>query len=182
MRKRLGLDFSGAVKLIGERVGIEVIDAPLHAREADPNEKNWEVLSTAAEWFSTQLVSDIGSGARAYLESRSLTVEACAGFGLGFAPRDPQLLRKYLHALGFDDERQTEAGLIVARDGGTQPRARFQHRITFPILDESGHHVGFGARALDDRTPKYLNSPESRVFQKRRHALWPSLGKAGDAA
>lgn len=168
VRKRLGLDFSGAVKLIGERVGIEVIDAPLHARVADPNEKNWEVLSASAEWFGTQLSSDVGSAARTYLESRSLSSEACVSFGLGFAPRDPQALRKYLHALGFDDDRQTEAGLIVLREGESQPRTRFQHRVTFPILDEYGHHVGFGARALDDRTPKYLNSPESQVFQKRR--------------
>ncbi len=169
VRKRLGLDWPSAIKMIGERVGIEVIDTPSRMVVADPNERNWEVLATAAEWFRTQLAAEsIGRDAREYLSGRGIDESACARFGIGFSPRDPQSLRRYLHGLGFDDARLLEAGLLVLRDGETEPRQRFFGRIMFPIVDELGHHVAFGGRALGDEAPKYLNSGESGVFQKRR--------------
>ncbi|HYW33412.1 MAG TPA: DNA primase, partial [Gemmatimonas sp.] len=168
VRKRQGLDFSSAVKLVGERSGIEVIDAPRRAAVADPNEPNWEVLSSAAEWFRTQLAGPLGAAAREYLTSRNIDEAARERFGIGFAPRDAMLLRRYLHSLGFDDTRLTEAGLLVVREGASEPSTRFRGRVMFPILDELGHHVGFGGRALGDHKPKYLNSPQSEVFQKRR--------------
>lgn len=168
VRKRLGLEFTAAVKMVGERAGIEVIDAPRRAQVADPNEPNWELLSTAGEWFREQLASPAGLAAREYLTSRALDDAACVRFGVGFAPRDNQAMRRYLHGLGFDDTRQLDAGLLALRDGDAEPRVRFRGRVMFPILDELGHHVGFGGRAMGDATPKYLNSPESAVFQKRR--------------
>lgn len=169
LRKRLGLDFVGAIKLVGERVGIEVVDQPARAHAPDPNEKNWEVLATTAEWFRAQLAEEsLGRDARGYLEGRGIDASACARFGIGFAPRDAQALRRYLHSLGFEDARQLEAGVIVKRDEDSEPRARFIGRIMFPIVDELGHHVAFGGRATGDATPKYLNSGESVVFQKRR--------------
>ncbi|MBL0172586.1 MAG: DNA primase [Gemmatimonadaceae bacterium] len=169
LRKRLGLDWVGAVKLVGERVGIEVIDQPTRAHAPDPNERNWEVLATAAEWFRTQLADDVvGREARAYLAGRGLDAAACARFGIGFAPRDAQALRRYLNGLGFDETRQLDAGLLARRETDAEPRARFVGRIMFPILDELSHHVAFGGRAMGDAIPKYLNSGESGVFQKRR--------------
>jgi len=169
LRKRLGLDWPSAVKFVGEKVGIEVIDAPRRAQAPDPNAPNHEALAAAAEWFQTQLRDEQGGrAAREYLESRELDPHAWHRFGLGFAPRDGQALRRYLRSLGYDDERQLEAGLLVVREGDTEPRGRFRGRIMFPILDEIGRHVGFGGRAMGDDQPKYLNSPESPVFQKRR--------------
>jgi len=169
VRKRLGLDWPSAVKMIGERVGIEVIDTPARAQAADPNEKHWEVLASAAEWFRVQLSDDkVGRDAREYLSGRAIDAEACARFGIGFAPRDAQALRRHLRALGFDDTRQLDAGILLLREGENEPRARFRGRIMFPIVDEMGHHVAFGGRAMGDDTPKYLNSAESDVFQKRR--------------
>ena len=168
VRKRLGLDFPGAIKLIGERVGIEVVDTPSRLSAPDPNERNWEVLSTATEWYRAQLVHEaIGRDARQYLDGRGIDESTCARFAVGFAPRDAQSLRRYLHGLGFDDARLVEAGLLVLRDGETEPRQRFFGRIMFPIVDELGHHIAFGGRAIGDDTPKYLNSGESAVFQKR---------------
>jgi len=169
VRKRLGLDWPSAVKMIGDRVGIEVIDTPARQQVADPNERNWEVLATAAEWFRRQLEDAVvGRDAREYLEGRGLDLAARTRFGLGFAPRDAVALRRYLHSLGFDDARQLEAGLLMVREGETEPRMRFGGRVMFPIVDELGHHVAFGGRSLGDATPKYLNSGESAVFQKRR--------------
>lgn len=168
VRKRLGLDFISAVKMIGERVGIEVIDAPTRQHAPDPNEGNWEVLATAAEWFRTQLDHEtVGKDARDYLTSRGIDVAARTRFGIGFAPRDGQALRRYLHTLGFDDARLLEAGLLKIREDSTDPYMAFRGRVMFPILDEFGHHVGFGGRAMGDDTPKYLNSSESKVFKKR---------------
>jgi DNA primase len=168
-RKRLGLDWPSAVKHVGERFGVEVIDAPSREHVPDKNEPNWEVLATAAEWFRERLQDDqVGREAREYLDSRGLDVVARERFGIGFAPRDPQLLRRHLHTLGFDDSRLLEAGLLVSPEGGAEPRLRFRERVMFPIIDESGHHVGFGGRVIGNKEPKYLNSPESGVFQKRR--------------
>lgn len=188
VQKHLSLSWVDAVKLIGERSGIEVIDQPKRAHVPDPNEKNWEVLATAAEWFRSQLSDDaLGRESRAYLEQqRGIDPEACARFGIGYAPRDAQAMRRHLHALGFDDARQIDAGLIVQRDGETDFRARFINRIVFPIQDELGHHVAFGGRALGDGSPKYLNSSESAVFQKRRtlyglHTAKQAMRRAGRA-
>jgi DNA primase len=169
VRKRLGLDWPSAVKYIGEKVGIEVIDAPRRAQAPDPNAPNYEALAAAAEWFQKQLRGEeVGRAAREYLQSRALDPHAWHQFGLGFAPRDGQALRRYLHSLGHDDARQTEAGLLVVREGESEPRVRFRGRVMFPIHDELGRYVGFGGRAMGDDQPKYLNSPESAVFQKRR--------------
>ncbi|MCA2984354.1 DNA primase [Gemmatimonas sp.] len=169
IRKRLGLDWPSAVKYIGEKVGIEVVDTPRRAQAPDPNAPNYEALAAAAEWFQGQLRDEqTGRPAREYLESRALDPHAWHRFGLGFAPRDPQALRRHLHALGVDDARQLECGILVHRDGEGEPRIRFRGRVMFPIQDELGRYVGFGGRAMGDEQPKYLNSPESSVFQKRR--------------
>lgn len=169
LRKRLSLDFTSAVKLLGEKVGIEVIDAPTRAHAPDPNESNWEVLAHAAAFFQTQLREpDMGRDARAYLEGRALDDAACSRFGIGFAPRDGQLLIRHLATLGFDQERAREAGLLVVREEDGSVRPRFRGRVMFPIVDELGRYVAFGGRAMGDDTPKYLNSPESAVFHKRR--------------
>ncbi|QJR34898.1 DNA primase [Gemmatimonas groenlandica] len=187
VRKRLGLDWPSAVKMIGERVGIDVIDVPMRAQASDPNAPNFEVLAAAAEWFQRQLTEEAtGRDARAYLQQRQLDDAAWERFGLGFAPRDLQALRRYLHSLGADDARLIEAGLFVVREGETEPRPRFRGRLMFPILDELGRHVGFGGRALGDDTPKYLNSPESVVFQKRKtlynmHTAKQAMRRAGRA-
>jgi DNA primase len=168
LRKRLALDFTSAVKLLGEKVGIEVVDAPSRAHAPDPNESNWEVLAHAAAFFQAQLREpEVGRGARAYLEGRALDDAVWSRFGIGFAPRDGQLLLKHLATLGFDQERAREAGLLVLREEDGSVRPRFRGRVMFPIVDELGRHVGFGGRALGDDTPKYLNSSESAVFQKR---------------
>ncbi len=168
VRKRFGLDWPAAVKHVGERVGVEVIDTPKRELPPDPNARNWEVLSVASDWFRRQLEDeDVGRSAREYLKDRSIDAAACERFGIGFSPSDAQSMRKYLHSLGFDDSRLLEAGLLVEADD-QEPRARFRDRVMFPIQDEVGNFVGFGGRVMGNREPKYLNSSESSVFQKRR--------------
>jgi DNA primase len=169
VQKILKMDFTASVKYVGEQSGIEVVDTPRRAQAPDPNARNWEVLAMAAEWFHAQLMHEtVGRVAMQYLNDRGIDSAAIDKFSLGYAPRDAALLRSHLHTFGFDDTRQLECGILSSREGESEPRANFRNRVMFPIVDEAGHHVGFGGRALGDGIPKYLNSAESAVFHKRQ--------------
>ena len=167
LQKRLGMEWPAAVRLVGEKVGIDVPDNTQRREGPDPREAVWEVVGTAAEYFRRMLwEDDSGRGARAYLEQRRITREVAERFGLGWAPREIGLLRTYMNALGFEDDRLTEAGLLTTGEDQTEPRPRFRARLIFPILDVAGHTVGFGGRLIAPGEPKYLNSAESAVFSK----------------
>jgi len=169
VQKHLGLDFVEAVKLVGAKSGVEVREVARRVEEKDPREPGWEINGAAADFFRRRLCeSPEGETARDYLTSRGLTREDADRFGVGYAPADRTAMRDSLVALGFEADRQLAAGLLVARETSPEPRARFRHRLMFPIFDATGHVVGFGGRILGDGEPKYLNSAESEVFAKRR--------------
>ncbi|MBC7673444.1 MAG: DNA primase [Polaromonas sp.] len=168
LMKRIGVDFVTAVKMVGEKSGIEVIDIPTgRPDEKDAREPLWEVNAAAAEYFSRTLWNeDSGTAARAYIAQRDVSRELADKVGLGYAPREIGLMRGHLNTLGFDDERLIEAGLLHVPEGVTEPRPRFRDRLIFPIYDVSSRVVGFGGRLLGPGEPKYLNSAESPVFSK----------------
>ncbi|MEO8576225.1 MAG: DNA primase [Gemmatimonadales bacterium] len=167
LTKRLGVEWPEAVKMVGEKVGIEVIDTKVRREGPDPREPIWELQATAAAYFQKMLWDDgVGAQAREYLTDRGVTRAVADDFGLGFAPREIGLMRSYMNALGFDDARLQEGGLLVTSEQETEPRPRFRGRLMFPILDALGRNVGFGGRLLGPGEPKYLNSPESPVFSK----------------
>lgn len=169
VQKHLGLDFVDAVKWVGAKAGVDVPEVARSTTERDSREPLWEVMSTAAEFLRSQLWDGTAAApAREYLTSRSLDREEAERFGIGYASRDGAALREHLHALGFDDDRQLQAGLLAVREDRPEPRPRFRDRLTFPIFDAAGHVVGFGGRVLGDGQPKYLNSPESEIFSKRK--------------
>ncbi|MDB4882600.1 MAG: primase [Gemmatimonadetes bacterium] len=170
LMKRLGVDWPSAVRMVAEKSGIEVVETQTRrADQKDDRDPLWEVNGTAADYFRRMLwEDDIGKDARAYLEERAISRELADRVGLGFAPREIGLMRGYLTTLGFDDERMTQAGLLVLPDEGTEPRPRFRGRLMFPIYDVSNRVVGFGGRLLGPGEPKYLNSAESAVFSKGR--------------
>jgi DNA primase len=127
------------------------------------------VNAAAAEFFRRQLWEDpVGEIARDYLRQRSLDREDAERFTMGFAPRDGTLLRAHLATLGFDAERQLAAGVLARREDLPDPRPRFRNRLMFPIYDLRDNVAGFGGRVLGEGEPKYLNSPETEVFSKRR--------------
>ncbi len=168
-RKRLGLDFVGAVKHVGQRFGVDVRENESRRQEPDDRERLWEANAAAADWFRVRLwEDDVGREARSYLEAREITREVADQFGLGFASRDADSLISHLHTLGFTDDVLLDAGLLFQREEDGDVRPRFRGRLIFPILDASGRHVGFGGRLLGTGEPKYLNSPESRVYSKAR--------------
>jgi DNA primase len=167
VQKYLGLDFVGAVKLVGEKSGVEVRETAGRREETDAREPFWEINAAAAEFFQKQLRdAPEGAAAREYLESRTISPADANRFAVGFAPRGDDL-RAHLSTLGFSDQRQLQAGLLVQREGRPEPIVRFRNRLMFPIWDAAGHLVGFGGRIMGAGEPKYLNSAESEIFTKR---------------
>ena len=179
VREHLGMDFVEAVRYVAARAGVDVQEtrAQREPGEKDPREPLWEATSAAAELFREALwESPEAQAARAYLESRQLSREQADRFTLGYAARDGGWVER-LRALGHDDARLLEVGLLVARDDGTPPRARFRGRLMFPIHDPSGRVIGFGGRVLGEGEPKYLNSPQGTLFDKGRSLYGLSWAK-----
>jgi DNA primase len=169
LSKRLGLDWPSAVRQVAGKAGIEIREVETHRSGPDPREPLWEVTGSAADYFRRMLWDDeTGRPARDYLASRHIDRETADRFGLGFAPPAIGLMRSYLQTLGFDDERQITAGVLSQPEEGREPRPRFRGRLIFPIFDAVGHTVGFGGRLIGSGDVKYVNSPESAVFAKRR--------------
>jgi DNA primase len=166
VQKRLGLDFVGAVKYVGEKAGVEVTEVS-RSKDAgpDPRERFWEINAAAADWFSRQLWSDAGAVAREYLEGRDFGRDLSERFGFGFAPRGDGL-RDHMESLGYDLATLATAGLYVVREEGEEPRPRFRNRLMIPIYDTQNRVIAFGGRIIGQGEPKYLNSPESPTFQK----------------
>jgi DNA primase len=169
LQKRLGVEWPAAVKLVGEKSGIEVREVHRQREGPDPREPLWELNAAAAEYFSRLLWDDpAGAAARDYLERRGISREVATQAELGWAPADQATMREYLNSLGFDDPRLLEVGLLLQREETGELRTRFRSRLMFPIRDAGGRHVGFGGRVLGSGEPKYLNSPDSPAFTKGR--------------
>ncbi|HVA56828.1 MAG: DNA primase [Gemmatimonadaceae bacterium] len=169
VQKRLGMDFVDAVKYVGQKAGIDVQEVSRKREGPDAREPLWEANAAAAEYFRRMLwEGESGLAAREYLAQREVNQEQADRFMLGFAPREIGLMRAHLQTLGFDDERQLLAGLLVKRDETEEPRPRFRGRLMFPILDAQGRVVAFGGRLIGSGEPKYLNSGESPTFIKGR--------------
>ncbi|MDP9176833.1 MAG: DNA primase, partial [Gemmatimonadota bacterium] len=180
LTKRLGVDWPEAVRIVGEKAGIEVRDTKTKREGPDPREPFWELNATAAEYFRQLLWDEtIGAPAREYLAERDISRAVAEEFSLGFAPREIGLMRTYMNTLGFDDARLLEAGLLVQPDLETEPRPRFRNRLIFPIHDFAGRHVGFGGRLLGPGDVKYLNSSDTPVFSKGK--LLYGLNKSRNA-
>lgn len=167
LRKRYGMDWPTSVRHVAERSGVTIREVSSRREGPDPREPLWEVNAAAEEWFRRTLREDAaGAPAREYLAQREITLDVAERFGLGFTPRDG--LTAHLTTLGFDDNRQLEAGLLVQREGSDALRPRFRNRLMFPIYDTSGRTAGFGGRVIGAGEPKYLNSPETAAFTKGR--------------
>ncbi|MCS7301022.1 MAG: DNA primase [Fimbriimonadales bacterium] len=160
-----GLSFREALRRLAERAGIELrADAlPQHA----PDERDrLRRLMYAANFFYRQALQRTPA-AQAYLAGRGLTPDTIEAFELGYAPDGWDYLLRFLQRHQFSLDDAERAGLLKAREDGSSYYDRFRNRITFPIHDVAGRVIAFGARALGDEEPKYLNSPETPLFEKR---------------
>ena len=162
-------EFPEAVKLAAEKCGIPIPRpkerSPEERKENQQRAALVEIHREAQTFFVTQIEGTLeGKAARAYLEDRGLDIEALSRFGIGYAPSGGDLLLRHLKAK-YNEKLLVDSGLI-SRDQSGRFFDRFRRRITFPISNESGKIVAFGARALGDDQPKYLNSPETPIYSK----------------
>ena len=178
LMKARNLSFAESVEDLGDRYGISIRYERGPAPER-PQEDLYRILQAASETYRELLRSSSGGkGAREFLRRRGITPEAEQEFSLGYGGGGKDLLDA-LAREGVDPARAEAAGLLVPREGGGY-RERFRGRVTFPVADARGRICGFGARAVDDAVPKYLNSPESQVYRKSSllyglHQALPSI-------
>ncbi len=163
-------EFPEAVKVVAEKCGIAVPRqkerSPEERKENQQRSVLVEMHREAQSFFVKQLEGTLeGKAARAYLEDRGLDKDAIARFGIGYAPSGGDALLSRLK-LKFNEKLLVDSGLVSRDHSAGRLFDRFRRRITFPISNESGKIVAFGARALGDDMPKYLNSPETPIYSK----------------
>jgi DNA primase len=174
-----GLPFMDAVKELADAAGMEVpAPDPRSQQKAERAAGLYDVVEAAQRWFEEQLGGLEGAEARAYLEKRGITDATRRRFGFGFAPDARNKLRGALKDLGH--EKLIEAGLLVQPEDEREPYDRFRGRLMFPIRDQRGRVIGFSGRILGAGEPKYLNSPDTPLFDKGRTLF--NLDKAAPAA
>lgn len=163
VKKRDGVEFGEALRTLAERAGVE-LRSNSGANEA--YDRTLAVNEAAIAFFRQALAgSTAGEEARAYVARRGLDAPTVEAFELGFAPEGWEHLCGFLRGKGFTDAELLQAGLVSERESGGV-YDRFRRRLIFPIRDERGRAVGFGGRALDDAKPKYLNTPQTPLFDK----------------
>lgn len=172
------LEFVDAVKWLAERKGISMPDSIESEKKEEIKERReilYQLQRCAARYFYTQLFNSSGKEALSYLFSRGLDYKTIKIFGLGFALDSWDSIIKFLMEQGYKQELIIESGLALENKGRVYDR--FRNRIIFPIIDYRDRVIGFGGRVLDDGLPKYLNSPESPVFDKRNTLFGINLVK-----
>jgi DNA primase len=158
------LDFMGALKLLAAQAGIPV---PEWRPANTPRHPLLAVNERALRFFQDALTADKGSLARSYLVQRGVSAQSVEHFGLGYSPSTGDELLHHMQGLGLTLEQLVSAGVAVLGEDGT-PRDMFRGRLMFAIRDAEGEVVGFAGRVLDDSNPKYLNTPQTPLFDKGR--------------
>ncbi len=163
-----GLSFPEAVERLAGDAGLPMPKPdPQYERAAKERLGLFEALEAAVAYFESELKGRDGREASSYAGQRGLTPDTLREFRIGFAPNAKDALKGVLIKRGFSEAQLLEAGLLIKPDDGRSSYDRFRHRLTIPIADARGRVIAFGARALDKATePKYLNSPETRLFDK----------------
>lgn len=178
------LDFKETLNLLAERAGVPLTRAPEKKTSSEEEERRERLLAlneAAALFYQNLLrVHPQGQPGRAYLAKRGISDAVAEEFQLGYAPDEWETLTRYLRGRGHDLREALDIGLLSQREGGNGPYDRFRGRFIFPIRDRQGRVVGFGGRALrDDQQPKYLNTPQTALFDKS-HLLY-AIDRAADA-
>ena len=163
--------FQEALKYLADRAGVELPEAEYskEARDrADQKAILLEINKVAAQYFYVQLKSPQGAHALSYLKDRGLSDEMIHSFGLGYSNKYSNDLYQYLKSKGYRDELIVKAGLVTV-DERYGVSDKFWNRVMFPIMDSNSRVIGFGGRVMGDAKPKYLNSPETMIFDKSRN-------------
>ncbi|HEX7858048.1 MAG TPA: DNA primase [Sphingobium sp.] len=180
MTEQRGLPFMDAVKELASAAGMDVpAPSPQQAERNRQAKTLHDVMAAAQAWFVQQLNGLEGTEARAYLQRRGITPETARNFGIGFAPDSRGKLRTALKEFG--DAMLIETGMLIQpEEADREPYDRFRGRLMIPIRDARGRVIAFGGRILGEGQPKYLNSPDTPLFDKGRTLY--NLDRAAPAA
>lgn len=164
------MSFVEAVKLLANRAGMELpenADDTAMQRERAYKERLYAACKAAARFYMETLLGPDGAPGRAYLAGRGLTSESVKRFGIGYAPAAWDALKTHLLAAGFTQQELLDAGLLVHNTEKNSVYDAYRNRVIFPIIGAAGRVLGFGARVLNDDKPKYINTGDTPIYNKR---------------
>ena len=172
-----GLSYPDAVRALAQRAGMEVPDDEQYQSRYRQQERLWALSKEAARFFVSQLYAPAGEEGLRYAQKRGMTRKTLTRFGIGFAPDSWNSLVDAMLAKGYTEQELKDAGLVSVSQKNGRIFNRFRNRLMFPIIDVRGNVIGFGGRVMDNSTPKYLNSPETVIFNKRKNLFALNISK-----
>ena len=174
-----GLSYPDAVRALAKRAGMQVPEDEQYQSRYRQQERLWALHKEAARFFHSQLYAPVGKAALEYAFGRGMSKGILTTFGVGYAPDSWDSLVKAMKAKGYTEEELKESGLVTVSQKNGNIFDRFRDRLMFPIIDVRGNVIGFGGRIIknDPNAAKYLNSPETLIFNKRKNLFGLNLAK-----
>ena len=175
-----GLSYPDAVRALAKRVGMEVPEDEQYQSRYRQQERLWALHKEAARFFHSQLYAPVGANALQYAAGRGMPKSILTKFGIGYAPDSWTSLVDWLRTKGYTDQELRDSGLVTVSRKNGNLFDRFRDRLMFPIIDVRGNVIGFGGRIMnnqDKSAAKYLNSPETLIFNKRKNLFALNLAK-----
>jgi len=174
-----GLSYPDAVRNLAKRVGMEVPEDEQYQSRYKQQERLWALHKEAARFFHSQLYAPIGQNALNYALGRGMSRSILTTFGVGYAPDSWDSMVKAMKAKGYTDQELKDSGLVTVSQKNGNIFDRFRDRLMFPIIDVRGNVIAFGGRTVknDKDIAKYLNSPETLIFNKRKNLFGLNLSK-----
>ena len=170
-----GISYPDAVRKLAARSGMEVPEDEQYQSRYKKQERLWALMKEAGRFFNERLYAPEGAACREYITKRGLTKSIVTQFGMGYAPDSWNALVNTMRKKGYTDQELREADLVGEKNGRVYDR--FRNRLMFPIIDVRGNVVGFGGRVIDQGEPKYLNSNETVIFNKRKNLFGLNFAK-----
>ena len=174
-----GLSYPDAVRALAKRAGMQVPEDEQYQSRYRQQERLWALHKEAARFFHSQLYAPVGKAALEYAFGRGMSKGILTTFGVGYAPNSWDSLVKAMKAKGYTEEELKDSGLVSVSQKNGNIYDRFRDRLMFPIIDVRGNVIGFGGRIIkkDSDAAKYLNSPETLIFNKRKNLFGLNLAK-----
>ena len=172
-----GLSYPDAVRALAKRAGLTVPEDEQYQSRYRRQERLWALNKEAARFFHGALFQPEGAAGLEYAGKRGMPKSTLTKFGIGFAPDSWDALCRTMEAKGYTREELQASGLVSVSQKNGRIYDRFRNRLMFPIIDVRGNVIGFGGRVMDNSTPKYLNSPETEIFNKRKNLFALNLAK-----
>jgi DNA primase len=174
--KKQGIDFGEALRQLAQRAGVTIPSRFEPRGEGEERQRLYQINQAAAQYFHNLLNSPAGEKTRSYLKERGFLTKTIADFQLGFSLDSWEALKPHLINSGYSETELLTVGLIIEAENG-KTHDRFRSKLMIPIFDVRGRVTGFGARVLDDSLPKYINSPQTPVFDKSSTLYGINLAK-----